>query len=82
MRFFDEKFTDTNYRLRILNMFPKEFARGYLLYKQGKLQPDFIGDVGSWYLLDPAATVKFSFSNGDVPMFANAIPAILDLDAA
>lgn len=82
MKFFDEKFTDTGYRLKILNMFPKEFARGYLLYKQGKLPADFVGDVGSWYLLDPAATVKFSFSNGDIPIFANAIPAILDLDAA
>ena len=27
-------------------------------------------------------TVKFSFSNGDIPLFVNAIPALLDLDAA
>lgn len=40
-----------------------------------------------WWLLDPDKTVKFSFSNGgfgtgDIPLFINAIPAILDLDAA
>ena len=40
-----------------------------------------------WWLLDPEKTMKFSFSNGafgggDIPLFINAIPAILDLDAA
>ena len=40
-----------------------------------------------WWLLDPQRTMKFSFSNGafgggDIPLFINAIPAILDLDAA
>ena len=40
-----------------------------------------------WWLLDPDKTVKFSFNNGgfgagDIPLFINAIPAILDLDAA
>lgn len=40
-----------------------------------------------WYLLDPQSTVKFSFNtggngSGDIPLFVNAIPAILDLDAA
>ena len=47
MRFFDEQFPDAGYRMRVLKMFPDEFAKGYLLYKQGKLQPDFQGDVGS-----------------------------------
>jgi hypothetical protein len=34
--------------------------------------------------LDPESTVKFSFYNGqhDIPIFANAIPAIIDLDQA
>lgn len=44
MRFFDEKFSDINYRMRVLKLFPAEFSKGYLLYKQGKLQPDFYGD--------------------------------------
>lgn len=83
MKFFDEKFRDPNYRLRVLKLFPDEFSKGYLLYKQGKLAPDYPGDTnGSWYLLDPELTVKFNFNNNDVPIFINAIPAILDLDAA
>lgn len=82
MKFFDQ-FRDINYRMRVLNLFPDEFKKGYTLYLQGKLLPDVIGDnSGSWYLLDPENTVKFNFNNTDVPMFVNAIPALLDLDAA
>ena len=82
MKFFDT-FRDINYRMRVLNLFPDEFKKGYLLYKQGKLIADYAGDnSGSWYLLEPTSTVKFNFNNSDVPMFVNAIPALLDLDAA
>ena len=85
MRFFDEQFSDIAYRLKVIKMFPEEFAKGYVLYKQGKLNQD-IGDYtnhnSGWYILDPNKTVKFSFSNGDAPLFANAIPSIIDLDAA
>lgn len=83
MRFFDEQFRDINYRQRVLNLFPDEFKKGYLLYKKGKLQPDYIGDTyGSWYLLEPGNTIKFSFGPDDIPIFVNSIPQILDLDAA
>ena len=83
MKFFDDKFTDANYRLRVLKMFPEEFQKGYLLHKAGKLTADYQGDTsGSWYLLDSKNTIKFSFANGDVPLFINAVPALLDLDAA
>lgn len=87
MRFFDEKFVDVNYRMRILKLFPPEFQKGYVLYKQKKLQPDYIGDTyGSWYLLEPNSTIKFSLSNVDggldMPLFINAIPSIIDLDEA
>lgn len=87
MRFFDDKFSDITYRLKILNMFPKEFAKGYVLYKQGKLIDDNAAGPWSaahqgWYLLDPNRTIKFSFNNGDMPIFANSIPALIDLDAA
>lgn len=83
MKFFDECFSDVGYRLKVLKMFPDEFAKAYILYKQDKLGPDFQGDQnGAWYLLDPEKTVKFSFANGDIPLFVNAIPALLDLDAA
>ena len=82
MKFFDT-FRDPGYRMRVLKLFPEEFAKGYMLYKQGKLMPDFPGDnSGSWYLLEPENTVKFNFNNSDVPMFVNAIPSLLDLDAA
>ena len=82
MRFFDDNFADINYRMRVLKMFPAEFAKGYMLYKQGKLQPDFRGDVGSWYLLEPGSTLKFSITSDDTPTLINAIPAIMDLDYA
>ena len=90
MAFFDEKFTDVTYRMKVLKMFPEEFAKGYALYKQGKLGPDeayttfepqYRRTYG-WYLLDPASTVKFNINNSDIPIFINALPAILDLDAA
>lgn len=82
MRFFDEQFTDINYRMRVLKMFPEEFAKGYVLYKQGKLQPDYQGDIGRWYLLTPGSVVKFNIAASDTPLFVDAIPDILDLDAA
>ena len=83
MRFFDDAFPDDNYRQRILRLFPAEFQKGYALYRQRKLKPDFAGDIcGYWYLLDVENTVKFSFNNGDKPLLVNAIPAIIDLDAA
>ena len=80
MRFFDENFRDPNYRLRVLKLFPKEFQKGYMLYKTGKLEPDYehaepvrspYGDKSysavaqGWYLLDPGSTVKFNLLNND-----------------
>ena len=83
MRYFDT-FVDTNYRNRVLKLFPDEFTVGYRLYRAGKLLPDVAGDnSGSWYLLDPQSTIKFALNGtNDIPLFVNAIPAILDLDAA
>lgn len=82
MAYFDEKFPDLEYRMRVLKMFPEEFLKGYNLFKQGKLKQDFRGDSGGWYLLDPESAFKFNLNGSDVPVFANAIPTILDLDAA
>lgn len=82
MRFFD-RFTDPAYRIKVLKLFPDEFIKGYMLYKEGKLVPDFAGDnPGSWYLLDPKSSVKFNFNGNDIPVFVNVVPSILDLDAA
>ena len=84
MKYFDEQFSDLNYRMRILKLFPKDFQKGYYLYKTNKLPPDYIGDTGSWYLLEPGSTIKFSLYGDqvDIPYLVNSIPAIIDLDRA
>jgi hypothetical protein len=92
MAFFDDKFVDPAYRMKVIKMFPDEFSKGYVLYKQGKLvnfeTDGFEIDKGyykgreGWYLLDPGNTVKFNINGNDFPIFLNAIPAIIDLDAA
>ena len=82
MKFFDT-FKDIGYRMKVLKLFPEEFQKGYVLYKQGKLISEVQGDrEGGWYLLDPNNTVKFNFNSSDIPIFVNSIPSILDLDAA
>lgn len=82
MAFFDDKFSNIEQRMRILKMFPEEFAKGYVLYKKGRLVDDSGGSDSGWYLLDPACAVKLNLNGSDYPILANAIPAILDLDAA
>ena len=82
MKFFDENFRDMEQRAKILKMFPKEFSKGYVLYRQGKLPPLFQGDTIGWYMLDPEQTVKFTVNGEDYPPFISVIPLILDLDAA
>jgi hypothetical protein len=81
MRFFDT-FRDPAYRLKVLKMFPEEFSKGYIAWKEGKLPPECTKDGGGWWLLEPESTVKFSFYNNDMPLFVNCVPYILDLDAA
>ena len=46
MRFFDDKFPDERYRMKVLKMFPPEFAKGYMLYRQGKLKSENEGIFG------------------------------------
>ena len=82
MKFFDENFRDMEQRAKILKMFPKEFSKGYVLYRQGKLPPLFQGDTVGWYMLDPKQTVKFTVNGEDYPPFISVVPLILDLDAA
>ncbi len=90
MAFFDECFRDVNYRMKVLKLFPEEFRKGYMLYKQGKLDPEYVGtdifDITQprkygWFPLEPGNSVKFCFKNGDQPLFINSIPSIIDLDA-
>ena len=82
MKFFDDYYKDTSQRMRILKLFPEEFEKGYRLYKQGKLVPDFAGDKAGWYLLDPDRTIKFNINGMDYPAFIAVIPAIIDLNSA
>ena len=82
MRFFDDKFPEPSYRERVLKMFPKDFQKGYKLYKEGKLIAETFYESAGWYLLEPGYAVKFAFSNGDLPLLINTIPYILDLEDA
>lgn len=82
MKFFDNMYADTEQRNKILNLFPKEFKKGYMLYKKGKIPPAFQGDSPSWYLLDPRSTIKFNLNDADYPPFISIIPYLIDLDAA
>lgn len=82
MRYFDDKFPDVQQRMKILKIFPKEFAKGYLAYKH-KSQPDILGKrPDGWYVLDPNCTVKFSATDNDIPLFISVIPMLIDLDEA
>ena len=82
MKFFDTEFRDTTQRMKILNLFPKEFKKGYVLYKEGKLKAEYPGDTSGWYLLDINSTIKFNMNGEDYPAFISVIPAIIDLDNA
>ena len=82
MKYFDDAFRDPDYRLRILKLFPAEFKKGYMLYKQGKLKPDYAGDINGWYLLELGSAVKFNIGDSDIPLMIAVIPALIDLNNA
>ena len=82
MKYFNDMFMNTEQRAKMLKVFPPEFEKGYKLYKQGKLKPDFPGDESGWYLLDIGSVIKFNLNGEDFPPFIAVIPAIIDLDAA
>ena len=82
MKYFNDMFTDAEQRARMLKVFPSEFEKGYRLYRQGKLKPDFPGDESGWYLLEVGSVIKFNLNDDDFPPFIAVIPAIIDLDAA
>lgn len=90
MRFFDT-IPNSAYRQKVLKLFPKEFAKGYELYRTGQLldrdcaRPISTSNYYSsngWYLLDPENTVKFNLNGSDIPFLLNSIPALIDLDQA
>lgn len=81
MAFFDNHFKTTELKQKILKLFPKEFEKGYKLYKQGKLKSDTLDRAG-WFTLDPNYAFKFNLNDEDYPAFISVIPAIIDLDEA
>lgn len=82
MKFFDDYFRDTTQKMKVINLFPKEFKKGYILYKEGKLKPDFAGDTSGWYLLEPTSAIKFNLNGEDYPALISVVPALIDLDDA
>lgn len=82
MKYFDDLYKDPEYRERVVKMFPKEFQKGYRLYKDKKLKGDFMGDQEGWYMLDPNYGFKVNLEEDDTPFLAAVIPAIIDLDEA
>ena len=82
MKYFDTAFKDATQRARILDLFPAEFKKAYIMYKKGQLPPQFAGDSEGWYLLDPVCAFKFNINGEDFPAFVSVVPAIIDLDAA
>lgn len=81
MAYFDDAYPSVEQRVKILNLFPDEFKKGYRAYKEGKLRDpaDLLGGTG-WYTLDPECTAKFNMNGEDFPPFIAAIPALIDLD--
>lgn len=82
MKYFNDMFNSTQQRTKMLKLFPADFQKGYKLYQQGKLTPDFPGDESGWYMLEVGSVIKFNLNGEDFPPFIAVIPAILDLDAA
>ena len=82
MRFFDDYFTDLQYRIKVLKTFPKEIQKAYVMYKEGKLKGDYPGDKSGYFLLDPSVSIKFCLNNSEFPPLVCAIPSIIDLDQA
>ena len=82
MKYFDETFRDIQYRIKVIKSFPKDFQRGYVLFKEGKLPADFSGDSAGWYPLDPEFSIMFNNSGEQIPLFISTIPYLIDLDMA
>lgn len=82
MKYFDDMYSDSEQRAKILKLFPLEFKKGYEAYKKGRLIPDFKGDTAGWYLLDIENAIKFSVNSDDTPLFIPAVLGVIDLDEA
>lgn len=82
LKYFDDAFSDTAYRVKVLKLWPKEIQKAYLAYRGGTLPKDYAGDEQGWFLVNPKTTVKFNITGSDAPLFMSVIPKLLDLDDA
>ena len=82
MKYFDDKFNDPAYRLRVLQIFPKDIQKGSMQYKDGKLPAEYSGDTSGWYLLDTAKAYKFNLDGNDIPVFIDTIVPLIELAEA
>ena len=82
MSYFDVTFKDTEQRLKMIKAFPKDFQKGYILYKEGKLPAETRGEKAGWYLLEPENSIMFNNCGEEIPLFISVIPYLIDLDNA
>ena len=81
-RFFDDAFPDVEQRMRVLKMYPREFADAYVKYKKNKLNARINDGMRGWYVLDPDCAFKINLNETDYPYLVNVIPKIFELDEA
>lgn len=79
IKYFNDCFSDVDYRVRVLKMFPKVFQRAYVAYMEGTLVRDFSGDETGWFPLDVENSVRFVLSDSEIPLFSSVIPKLMDL---
>lgn len=82
VKFFDDKFADSEYRIKVLKLFPKEFQQAYIKYKHNTLKKDYNGDEIGWFALGADVAFKFNLNHFDTPLFISIVPKILDLEDA
>ena len=81
-KFFDDLFPDVEMRLRVLKMYPEEFAKAYVAYKKNSLNQKMNDGSRGWWLLDPDHAFKINLSGRDYPLLVSITPKILELDEA
>lgn len=74
VKYFDS-ITDEGSRKKALNSYPKDVAKAYRKYKNGKL-------ASEWIFLDPEISVCFSFFETMRPLLLGILPACMDYDTA
>jgi len=70
-----DSITDEESRKKALKSYPKDVAKAYRKYKNGKL-------ASKWIFLDPETSVCFSFFEAMRPLLLGILPACMDYDTA